>query len=131
MEKKTRIKMMYGFAVIFLLVGSILKYFNIGSPDFTIAKSVGDWLIYIGFAEATIATIFVIRKAKQVDERMKYFATKAQSISFLALILGAFVVIVIDGIQSIVIPYHIFMSYLICYVLLVYAVTYKILIRLN
>lgn len=132
MENKTRVTIMYAIALVALTLGLLFDYFKIGSPTFQIFGSVGNWLIYTGFIGLIIATvrlIFVSKKKKTIDERMEFVATKALRISFLSLIIGAFIIMIIDGIKTITIPYHIFMSYLVCGLLLIYIVAYKILLK--
>jgi hypothetical protein len=51
---------------------------------------------------------------------MQFVATKAMRLTFLCLIITAFIIMVIDGIRPIVIPYYMFMSYLISGLLAVY-----------
>lgn len=60
---------------------------------------------------------------------MEFVAAKALRITFLSLLITSFITMVIDGIKAITIPYHMFMSYLICGLLIIYLVTYKILLR--
>lgn len=134
MENKTRVMIMYAIALAMLILGLLLDYFKIGSPNFQIFGSVGNWLIYIGFVGLIIATvrlIFISKKKKAVDERMEFVATKALRITFLSLIIGAFIIMIIDGIKTITISYHMFMSYLVCIILVIYFIAYKILLKLN
>jgi len=130
MENKTRAKIMYGFAIVMLVMGLLFNYFNLGSSNFQIYGSVGNWLIYLGFVGLIIATVRAIsRKRKTVDERMEFIATKSLRISFLFLIGLSFIVMIIDGIKTITISYHIFMSYLVSAMLMVYFIAYKILLK--
>jgi uncharacterized membrane protein len=131
MEIKTRIKIMYFWTVALIVAGLILNYYGLGSdrPEYTFG-SVGNWLIYIGFVGILIATIkTVFRKERKIDERMQFIGAKAQGISFIVFILGAFVIMLADGIKTITLPYHLFMSYLVCVMLIVYFAAYKILLR--
>jgi hypothetical protein len=89
MEKKTRVKLMYSIAAVFLALGLLLNYLNVGSPDFQIFGGVGNWLIYTGFISLMIATVRMLTtpmKQRVVDERMEFVAAKANRITFLALI---------------------------------------------
>ena len=121
----------YGFAIILIFAGLIVSYLNIGK-EFLGFSSVGSWLIYVGFIMLTIVTLQLMSNKKRiVDERMQFVATKAARITFIGIILFAFVIMVIDGIQPINIAYSYFMSYLICGIVLLYLVSYKILLRFN
>lgn len=131
MENKTKLKqgIRYGFAVIVIIIGLILNYANLGG-SFLGFSSIGSWLIYIGFVMIAIVSLQVIlNKKRVVDERMVFVADKANRIAFLALIIAAFVIMIIDGIRPITIPYHMFMAYLVCGILVVYVIAYKILLR--
>jgi O-antigen/teichoic acid export membrane protein len=124
---------MYAFALICIMAGLLFNYFNIGNSNFQIYGSVGNWLVNIGFVGLIIATVRLLARKKQNkgDERMEFVATKALRITFLFLIIGAFILIIFDGIKTITLPYHLFMSYLICVLLIIYFVTYKLLLRYN
>lgn len=132
MKNKTRVTIMYSIAVVWIMLGLLLNHFNLGSSDFQIYGSVGNWLIYIGFIGLIIATvrlIFISKKRKTVDERMYFVAAKALRIAFLCLFIVAFIIMIIDGIKPITTPYHLFISYLVCIILIVYIISYKILLR--
>lgn len=119
----------YLFAVIILVTGILLNYLNIGK-EFLGFSSVGNWLIYISFVMIAIITLqLFVNKKRIVDERMMYIATKASRITFLALIITAFIIMIIDGINPIKIPYSLSMSYLICFLMIIYFISYKILLR--
>ncbi|MBN1275266.1 hypothetical protein JXA12_03160 [Candidatus Woesearchaeota archaeon] len=121
----------YGFAIILVISGLILSYLNIGD-EFLGFSSVGSWLIYVGFIMLAIITLQLMSNKKRiVDERMQFVATKAARITFIGIILFAFVIMVIDGIKPINIAYSYFMSYLICGIVLLYLVSYNILLRFN
>ncbi|MFA7707923.1 MAG: hypothetical protein WCX73_03160 [Candidatus Pacearchaeota archaeon] len=132
MEQKTRITLKYAWVFGFILLGIILNYLNVGGSEFVGFTSVGSWLIYVGFMGVFIITLQTIfKKKRQTDERMEFIATKALKITFLFLIIGAFVLMIIDGIKTIIIPYHMFMSYMICVLLVIYFISYKFLIWRN
>jgi len=121
----------YSFATILIIAGIILSYLNIGT-EFLGFPSVGLWLIYVGFIMLAIVTLQLMSNKKRiVDERMQFVATKAARITFIGIILFAFVIMVIDGIKPINIAYSYFMSYLICGIILLYLVSYKILLKFN
>ena len=132
-KNKTKAKIIYGWAFALILVGLMLNYLDIGSPDFKIFGGVGNWLIYVGFIGLITVTARVLIKKRQkvVDERMEFIATKALRITFISLLLGSFIIMIIDGINKITLPYHMFMSYMICVLLVVYFISYKILLKLN
>ncbi len=132
MKNKTRVTIMYSLALAWLALGLMLNHFNMGSVDFQIYGSVGTFFIYIGFVGIIIATVrlLVPKKEKVVDERMEFVAAKSLRFTFLCFFILAFIIIIIDGISSIKTPYHLFMSYLVCVILVIYIIAYKILLRL-
>jgi hypothetical protein len=131
MEKKKQIISKYFFAFICIISGAIIEYLKVGR-DFLGFSSVGTWLIYIGFVMLAVISLQAISNKKRiVDERMKLLAFKASRITFVLVIFAAFVIMIIDGIKTITIPYSLFMSYLIAYLMLVYVIAYKIIERYN
>lgn len=131
MKKKRRI-MKYGFASALLVLGLALNYLNLGANGFSVYGSVGTYLIYMGFMSLVVATLTELwRKDRIVDERMQFVATKALKSTFLCLIAAAFVIIVVDGISPITMPYHLFMSYLVAGMLAAYYILYQALLRLH
>ncbi|MBN1502284.1 hypothetical protein JW930_01965 [Candidatus Woesearchaeota archaeon] len=132
MEKKKKATYMYFISIAWMILGMLLNYFKLGRDDYSSFGSVGNWLIYIGFVGLIIATVRAfISKKKLVDERMHFVAAKANRMTFLALVTAAFIIMIIDGIKPITMPYHLFMSYLICSILLIYFVVYRILLRFS
>jgi hypothetical protein len=131
MKNKTRLGLKYGFAVFLIIAGLILMYLKIGE-EFLGFSSVGSWLIYVGFVMLAIITLQLISNKKRiVDERMEFVATKAARITFLALIIFAFLIMIIDGIKPITMPYSYFMSYLISGIVFIYFISYQVLLKRN
>ncbi len=117
----------YAFALGVLIFGIILNYLNIGE-NFLGFSSVGNWLIFVGFIMIAVITLTFLKNQKRIiDERMEKIAYQASRITFLFIILGAFVVMVWDGIQPIQIPYSTFMSQMVAWIMIVYIASYKIL----
>ncbi len=132
METSTRAVLKYSFGIVAIVLGVVLNHFDVGTASFAGFGSVGTWLICIGFLSLIISTFaVVVQKKRVVDERMLFVAAKANRIVFLSLVIIAFIVIVIDGIRPITMPYYLFMSYLVCVLMLVYFVSYKLLLRFN
>ncbi|MGC9309964.1 MAG: DUF2178 domain-containing protein [Candidatus Nanoarchaeia archaeon] len=126
-KKQTIPRYLFGFSLI--IVGLVLDYLELGK-DFLGFSSVGAWMIFIGFIILTIVTITLIsKKSRIVDERMQKLAFQASRITFLFLIFGAFIIMIIDGINRIEIPYRLFMSHMIAWLMVVYFISYKILER--
>lgn len=117
----------YSFATLLILSGIVLSYFNIGN-EFLGFSSLSLWLIYVGFVMLTVITLQMLFKKKRiVDERMEFIAAKASRVTFVGIILFAFLIMIIDGIKPIEVAYSYFMSYLICGIVLLYMISYKIL----
>ncbi len=119
----------YGFAIIIILAGLVFWRLGIGDR-FLGFSSVGTWLVYVGFVMMAVITLQLLsRKKRIVDERMEFVATKAARVTFTAIIIFAFIVMIIDGIKPITLAYSYFMSYLVCGIVLVYFLSYKVLLR--
>ena len=131
MKNKKQAIWRYGFAIIIIISGLIMNYYNLGE-DFLGFSSVGNWLIYVGFVMLAIATLIFIQKKKRiVDERSQFIGMKTARWTYVFIILILFITMVIDGVKSITIPYSQFTSMLICGITLFYFVTYKIIERKN
>ncbi len=121
----------YSFATLLIISGIVLSYFNIGN-EFLGFPSVSLWLIYVGFIMLAVISLQILSKKKRiVDERMEFIAAKASRITFIGIILFAFIIMIIDGIKPVEFVYSYFMSYFICGIVLLYAISYKILLRFN
>lgn len=132
MDDKSQNILKYAFAVAVIFTGIVFQSNNIGTQNFQFYGSVGNWLISIGFIMLLVVTVRNFRKTKKVvDERMRYIADKANRITLSATFLLAFLIMIADGIHQITMPYHVFMSYFICAVLLIYIGSYKILLWRN
>ncbi|MFA5061013.1 MAG: DUF2178 domain-containing protein [Candidatus Pacearchaeota archaeon] len=119
----------YIFAFAIIIIGATLEIYNIGKEFFSF-QAVGSWMIYVGFIMLAVITLqIIVNKKRIVDERMSWIAFKASRITFVLLILGAFIVMIADGIKNITLPYHLFMGYAMSYMMLVYFISYKILER--
>ena len=117
----------YAFGIAVLLAGALLITF-MSEKEFLGFPSVGSWLVYVGFVMLMIITLQKLTKKKRiVDERAEFIGAKASRITYIAIILSAFSIMILDGIKSITLSYSLFMSYLICGIILVYLVSYKIL----
>lgn len=130
MNEKILTGIKFVFALLLLIAGVVLNLFEIGR-EFLGFATVGSWLIYVGLVMLAITSIrFFSDKNRKVDERALFIAQKASRVTFLLLIVGAFIVMVADGINKIALEYSTFMSYLICFVVVVYFVSYKIFERM-
>ena len=128
MEEKT--KLILKFALVLIAIGLLLNHYGLGSPEFTIFGSIGSYLVYIGFVMLLITAVRQISgKKKKTDERMEFVAAKASGVTMVFMILGAFAVVLLDGIQPITMPYHLFVSYSVCVILLFYMISYYVLMR--
>lgn len=123
MEKLFR----YTFAIIIIAAGILFQYLQIGN-EFLGFPSLGIWLIWIGFV--MLLVIVLNTKKRKEDERTQMLALKASRMAFVSFIFGAFIIMIIDGINTISIPYSIFMSNLVACVVLIYFISYKILARI-
>ncbi len=131
MEEKTKLILKYGFALVLIAIGLLLNHYGLGSPEFTIFGTIGSYLVYIGFVMLLITVVrqIFVKKKKKTDERMEFVAAKASGVTMVFMILGAFAVVLLDGIQPITMPYHLFVSYSVCAILLFYMISYYVLLR--
>lgn len=130
-NRKKNLIWRYSFATLLIISGIVLSYLKLGN-EFLGFSSVGLWLIYVGFVMLAIISLQILSKKKRiVDERMEFIAAKASRITFIGIILFAFIIMVIDGIKPLDFEYSYFMSYFICGIVLLYAISYKILLRSN
>ena len=131
MDEKTKIMLKYGFAILMIAFGLLLNHYGLGSPEFTIYGSIGNFLVFIGFLMLVLALIMQMfrKKKKKVDERMEFVAAKASRYTMVFMILGAFAVMILDGIQPITMPYYLFVSYFVSAILLAYVISYHVLLR--
>jgi uncharacterized protein YacL len=128
-KNKKQIAWRYGFGIVLVVVGLLFIRFYEGK-EFLGFSSVGSWMVYVGFLMLAVITLQLISNKKRIiDERMEFVATKAARLTFVGIILTAFIVMIADGIKTITIPYSYFMSYFVCGIVLFYFVSYKILLR--
>lgn len=94
----------------------------------TVNSTLGLLLYFIGFAALTVFVVRIIwKKTRNNDERADFIGKKALGLTYLALIIEAFVIIITDGISPIATPYHLVMTYLVVISLVVYLISYRIL----
>ncbi len=118
------------FGLVLMAAGIIFQALNIGNDYYLGFASVGSWLTYVGVLSIILSIIQSFRKKeRKVDERMIYLANKANRITFLAVILVSFIIMVVDGIISIDIPYSLFMSYFLCFIVFFHLAVYRIFLR--
>jgi hypothetical protein len=132
--KKSSPKKIAGFVIafIFIALGIMMHYLKIGEGPYLGFASVGIWLSYVGFIALTISVVRMFRKKERfIDERMLAIAAKANRIVFLSVIIAAFIIMILDGIKTIMVPLGLFMSYIVMGMMLVYFVSYKILLKFN
>ncbi len=121
-KKEFKVTLMYILAGFFIILGLIIGM-----------DSVGEFFIIMGIIGLIIVTSKLIfkKEEKKPDERMLFIATKALRITFLFLMFVAFLIIIFDRINPITLPYYLFMSYMVCILLLVYFISYKLLLKYN
>jgi uncharacterized membrane protein len=130
MEKKAAFALKAAWVFGLIALGLVLNQLGIGPGEFAGFASVGTYLIYIGFIGLVVVLLAGFWRGRRiVDERMLAVAAKANRATFLFVIVLAFILIIADGIRPITMPYHLFLSYLVCAMLLVYFAAYKVLLR--
>lgn len=125
MDKKNY-KIIFGVGM--MAFGIILEGLNVGR-EYLGFPSIGSWLIYVGVLSIILSIVqSFVKKEKKIDERMVHLANKANRITFLAVIILSFIVMVVDGIISITLPYGLFMSYFLCFIVFFHLAVYRILL---
>jgi Co/Zn/Cd efflux system component len=120
----------YAFELGLVIIGLALNYLDVGNNRLFSFPSVGYFLIYVGFVGLFITTVKAIRaKERKVDERMMAAALQSARITFMVIILVAFIIMIADGISPIHVAYSTFMSYFVCFIILSNLVTYKLLLK--
>lgn len=119
----------YVFAALLIIVGVGLMQAGIGN-EFLGFSSVGHWLVFVGFVMVAVNVVQSMSKRRRVvDERMRAVALQAGRVTFIFVIFAAFVIMVIDGLKPIELSYSMFMSHFIAWMMVVYFVSYKLLLR--
>lgn len=127
MEDKFKMKAI--FAAILIVAGIIINLI-VSPEEFFGYNSVGSYLIFCGMLMLIIVLFrgFVI-KPKKADERMTLIALKSTRLTFVIFMLSAFILMIIDGIKPITMPYHTFLSYYVCFILLCSVIIYRIMLK--
>ena len=119
------------FSLVVIGLGIFFEINKIGE-NFLESWHLGSWLIFVGVLMIVVQILDSLKKTKKiVDERIQYIGMKASRITFLALVLASFVIMIVDGINPIQIPYRLFMAHLVSLIVLVYFIAYKIIEKRN
>jgi len=126
-EKKVTMRIIFS---IILIVAGIIINFIVRPKEFFGYNSVGTYLIFCGMLILALALVrgFIL-KPKKYDERMLVLALKSTRLTFVIFIFSAFVLMIADGIKPISVPYSIFLSYFVCFILLCNVIIYKIMLK--
>lgn len=117
----------YGFGLVVIAAGLLMESLGAGGQDYVMFDSVGLWLVFIGFITLMVATLQKMSgKKKKTDERVEYIGHKASKVTFLVLIMASFIIMIIEGVKPIDLPYHIFMANLVAWVVVVYFIAFKV-----
>jgi L-asparagine transporter-like permease len=129
-RKGIRIK--YTASIGIIVIGVLFQLLKIGGNEFAGFPSLGLWIIFIGFIATAIVSLNAFsKKEKIIDERMEHIGYKASRITTLLLILMLFATMILDGIYTISIRYYLYASFLVCFYIFSYLLTYKIIERNN
>jgi len=102
------------FAGLMIIIGTILELTTKSETNFFGFNSVGIYLITIGIIFFIIIALYAIFfKERKIDERMLLHAYKSGRLTYAFLIVVAFAIMIIDGINPITIPYKTMMAYFI------------------
>lgn len=130
MDDKKTIMIKCAFAGLLLVAGLGLNIAKVGKVEFIGYNSVGNYLLFCGLLLFAVITLRSLKKNKaKPDEREMFIASKANRITFVFILLIAFVIMIVDGINPIGVKYSLFMGYFVCAILLFYFASYRILLR--
>ncbi|MGV8141995.1 MAG: DUF2178 domain-containing protein [Candidatus Woesearchaeota archaeon] len=117
------------FATILIVAGIIINIL-VAPKEFFGYGSVGTYLIFCGMLILILALLRgSVLKPKKLDERMMSIAMRSNRVTFVIFVLSAFVLMIADGIKPITLPYHIFLSYFVCFIILCNFIVYKIMLK--
>lgn len=119
----------FGMGSVFIITGLVMNSLGVGG-SFDGFGTAGTYMTYVGFIAIIIGILTMFRKKKVVDERMLFVASKSARLTFMAFMVFAFAIVVIDGINPIKMPYNLFMSYLVCGMLLFYTAAYTVMLKM-
>lgn len=129
---KKHLKTKYAFAIALIIIGILFTTYEIGGTEFAGFPSVGAWIIFSGAIMIAITTMnLTSKKERIIDERMEHIGYKASRITTMILIMTLFSTMVIDGIYTLTIPYYLYASFLVCFYLAIYVISYKVIERDN
>jgi len=129
---KKHLKTKYAFAIALIIIGIIFTTYEIGGTEFGGFPSLGVWIIFTGAIMIAITTMnLTSKKERIIDERMEHIGYKASRITTMILIMTLFSTMVIDGIYTLTIPYYLYASFLVCFYLAIYVISYKVIERDN
>ena len=129
---KKRLKTKYALATTLIIIGMVFTIYEIGGTEFAGLPSLGTWIIFTGVIIIAITTMnLTSKKERIIDERMEHIGYKASRITTMILILTLFSTMILDGIYTITIPYYLYASFLVCFYLAVYVISYKVIERDN
>ena len=130
---KQRIKTKYAAAIIIIIVGILFTIYDVGGKPFAGFPSLGLWILFTGVIVAAISTINLGSKKREriIDERMEHIGYKASRVTTMILIITLFTTMVIDGIITITTPYYLYASFLVCFYIFTYTISYKLIERNN
>ncbi len=118
------------FVIALIALGLTLNFYSIGSSDFFGYSTVGNFLIYIAFIMILVTAVNYFKKRDRIiDERIEMVRYKAMTLTFMASIVAAFAIMILDGISPITMRYSTFASYAVCAALIFYVVAYKVIER--
>jgi uncharacterized membrane protein len=128
-DKKIRLSK-YFFAGLLLFTGLAFNIAKIGKDQFMGYNSVGNYLVFCGLLLFAIIILRSFKKGKALpDEREMFISSKANRLTFVFIMLIAFVIMIADGIKPIELKYSLFMGYFVCAILIFYFAAYRILLR--
>jgi len=132
-DTKQRIKTKYAAAITIIIIGILFTIYDIGGKPFAGFPSLGIWILFTGVIAAAISTINLGSRKREriIDERMEHIGYKASRITTIILILTLFATMVIDGIITITTPYYLYASFLVCFYIFTYTISYKFIEKNN
>lgn len=128
-SKKNNVSFRISILIAFILiaVGIVLNSMGFNNGFFEFA-SFGNWIVFLGTMILIVSLINLIFSNKTiVDERTAMIKFKSAQVSYVFFLILAFILMIIDELNPLEIKISYLLSYLICAILIVNFLTYRIL----
>ncbi|MFH1132926.1 MAG: DUF2178 domain-containing protein [Nanoarchaeota archaeon] len=110
---------------VFIIAAAIMLFSRVEAVIFGSMPLAG-FLLFVGVVAVAFGYIRE-KRPQEADERSWHIVHRASRATFIAMVLSAFAVMLIDSMDAITLRYSYFMAYWVCGMVLVYSISYKLL----